>query len=107
VTLELDHVLAGVGMRGGEGKDEAGVDEMSPTFHLKEPAHGNFARNRFFARQRPGDLERFRPADPDDGHAAAAWGRGDGGNRIAVEGHFVVRKNRRISSAVLQASRRL
>ena len=99
VALELDHVLAGIAVRTFEEQDDPFVDmcdsaDPDPRSLIPDPCEA-------FS-----DAERLTSADPDDSNTTAPGRSGDCGNRVP-ENHLTPRKNFRISSDVVHASRRL
>ena len=71
MALQLEHVLAGVGVRRGEEQGEADVDGLAR--RIQETGQSGLARGRQFSHQRGGDFRRLGPRDAHDTHAAASW----------------------------------
>ena len=69
MTLQFEHVLAGVGMRRREIQREAAIDQLA--VRLAEAREVGVARPRHAAEQDRGDLRHRRPGDPHDADAAA------------------------------------
>ena len=114
VALELDHVLARIGLRRPERKHDRLVNHAAP----RRAAVGrplSFVRRRVDlakieaaprhgrAGQARGDGQRLRPGDANDRHAGRAGGGRNGSYRQSAR-HFTLRKNLRISSAVVHCA---
>ena len=80
VTLKLQRVLTGIGVRGGKPEGEPGVQGLAVTG--QEPGRGRDPRFRDPAHHRPRDLARPWTAHPHDSDSAAPGRSGDGGNGV-------------------------
>ena len=80
VTLKLQGVLAGVGVRGRKPESEPGVEGLSVV--REKPGRGGDPGLRQPARHRPGHLSGARAAHPHDPDPAPARRGGDGGDGV-------------------------
>ena len=101
VALELEHVLAGVGMRRGEVERDAVVDRRA--VRVEKDRARRAPRGRHLADQVAGEAGERPAGDPNDADPGAAMGRCDCRDRVGGRRHARAR-GRRISSWRRRAS---
>ncbi len=82
VTLQLQNVFAGIGMRRRKEQRHAGIDGI--LILGQKPREGRPPRRRQISENHRGDLRRLRTGDPHDPHASAPGRRRGGNNRVGA-----------------------